>query len=159
MRIWSINPKYLDTMGLVSAWREGLLAKKVLEGKTSGYRNHPQLNRFKEQKDSLLCINTYLYWLYEESLNRGYKFEKNKIGKFDKNLKINVNKKQIEFEFNHLQKKLKLRNPDQYNKNNDIKKIESNNLFNIINKNKLEDWEKGIFENKYIETYKIFKKD
>jgi len=34
MRLWSIHPKYLDSKGLVTLWREGLLAKKVLENKT-----------------------------------------------------------------------------------------------------------------------------
>jgi len=40
MRLWSLHPKYLDSKGLVALWREGLLAKKVLEGRTKGYRNH-----------------------------------------------------------------------------------------------------------------------
>ena len=48
MRLWTIHPKYLDVKGLVALWREGLLAQKVLSGKTKGYRNHPQLIRFKE---------------------------------------------------------------------------------------------------------------
>jgi len=52
MRIWSLHPKYLDTKGLVALWRETLLAKHVLEGKTKGYKNHPQLNRFKEAAGS-----------------------------------------------------------------------------------------------------------
>ncbi len=47
MRIWSLHPKHLDAKGLVALWREALLAKHVLEGKTVGYLNHPQLNRFK----------------------------------------------------------------------------------------------------------------
>ncbi|MBZ4683793.1 MAG: hypothetical protein JG768_1220 [Fusobacteriales bacterium] len=47
MRLWSIHPKYLDTKGLLATWREVLLAKKVLEGNTKGYKNHPQLIRFK----------------------------------------------------------------------------------------------------------------
>jgi len=47
MRLWSLHPKYLDSKGLVALWREGLLAKKVLEGGTKGYRNHPQLERLK----------------------------------------------------------------------------------------------------------------
>jgi len=40
MRLWSIHPKYLDLIGLVALWREGLLAKKVLEGKTKRHKNH-----------------------------------------------------------------------------------------------------------------------
>ena len=41
MRLWSIHPKYLDRIRLVALWREGLLAKRVLEGRTKGYRSHP----------------------------------------------------------------------------------------------------------------------
>lgn len=47
MRIWTIHPKHIDSKGLVALWRETLLAKNVLEGKTKGYKNHPQLYRFK----------------------------------------------------------------------------------------------------------------
>jgi len=60
MRIWSLHPKYLDTKGLVELWRETLLAKHVLEGKTKGYKNHPQLNRFKIYSKPLEAINFYL---------------------------------------------------------------------------------------------------
>jgi len=38
MRLWTIHPKYLDAKGLVALWRETLLAKHVLEGKTPGYK-------------------------------------------------------------------------------------------------------------------------
>ena len=60
MRLWSIHPKYLDSKGLVAVWREGLLARSVLDGKTKGYKNHPQLIRFKNQKEPLLFLDTYL---------------------------------------------------------------------------------------------------
>jgi hypothetical protein len=30
MRLWSLHPKYLDKLGLLGLWREGLLAQKVL---------------------------------------------------------------------------------------------------------------------------------
>jgi hypothetical protein len=46
MRLWSVHPRYLDRQGLTAAWREALLAQKVLTGTTRGYRNHPQLVRF-----------------------------------------------------------------------------------------------------------------
>jgi len=32
MRLWSIQPKYLDGKGVVALWRESLLAQKVLKG-------------------------------------------------------------------------------------------------------------------------------
>ncbi|NMR20414.1 pyrimidine dimer DNA glycosylase/endonuclease V [Cellulomonas fimi] len=47
MRLWSVHPRYLDRQGLTASWREGLLAQKVLAGGTKGYRNHPQLQRFR----------------------------------------------------------------------------------------------------------------
>jgi len=56
MRIWSLHPKYLDSKGLVALWREALLAKHVLEGKTVRYNNHPQLNRFKQAHSPVGCI-------------------------------------------------------------------------------------------------------
>lgn len=46
MRLWSLHPRYLDPAGLTAAWREALLAQKVLTGTTRGYRSHPQLVRF-----------------------------------------------------------------------------------------------------------------
>ena len=47
MRLWSLHPKYLDARGLVALWREALLAQATLAGETKGYRNHPQLERFR----------------------------------------------------------------------------------------------------------------
>jgi hypothetical protein len=68
MRIWSLHPEYLDTKGLVSLWRETLLAKKVLEGKTEGYKNHPQLIRFKKSDNPLKHINQYLMKVNSEPI-------------------------------------------------------------------------------------------
>ena len=51
MRVWSLHPRYLDRQGLTAGWREGLLAQKVLTGTTKGYRNHPQLRRFRAAGD------------------------------------------------------------------------------------------------------------
>lgn len=46
-----MHPRYLDRQGLTAGWREGLLAQKVLTGATKGYRNHPQLRRFRAAGD------------------------------------------------------------------------------------------------------------
>ena len=79
MRIWSLHPKYLDTKALVALWRETLLAKKVLEGKTIGYKNHPQLFRFKKSVVALDAINYYLQFVWIEAENRSYNFNKDKF--------------------------------------------------------------------------------
>jgi len=46
MRLWSTHPSCLDRKGLVALWwGERLLAENILEGKTKGFKNHPQLFR------------------------------------------------------------------------------------------------------------------
>jgi Pyrimidine dimer DNA glycosylase len=60
MRLWSIHPSFWDRQGLVAVWREALLAQKVLQGETKGYRSHPQLQRFRSSGDPLGAIAAYL---------------------------------------------------------------------------------------------------
>jgi pyrimidine dimer DNA glycosylase len=140
MRIWSLHPKYLDAKGLVALWRETLLAKKVLQNKTRRYRNHPQLIRFRKAKNPSAAINRYLYHVYEEAVNRNYSFNKNKIGKIAFALKLPVTRGQIEYEFAHLKKKLKLRDRKKFNEVLQVKKILLHPLFKI-KKGKTEEWE------------------
>ena len=144
MRLWSIHPKYLDKEGLVALWREGLLAKKVLEGKTKGYKNHPQLQRFKEFKNSLLAINSYLYFVWLEAKKRGYNFRKKKIS--SKRIisgEIPVTKGQLNFEFSHLWKKLEKRDKIKLEeiKKEGEKIPQVNPVFYII-EGEIEKWEK-----------------
>ncbi|MDH4286765.1 MAG: pyrimidine dimer DNA glycosylase/endonuclease V, partial [Gallionella sp.] len=67
MRLWSLHPKYLDTQGLVALWREALLAQAVLRGETRGYRNHPQLDRFRSHSAPLAAISLYLKAIHGEA--------------------------------------------------------------------------------------------
>jgi len=142
MRLWSLSPKYLDRLGLLAVWREGLLAKKVLAGKTKGYKNHPQLNRFREQDKPLDYINAYLSEIYQEALNRGYLFNKSKISPLKKKLKnIKVSIGQIEYEFKHLLNKLKIRDKNRYQSLKKSVEIIQHPLFKQV-KGKIEGWEK-----------------
>ncbi|MGZ3693136.1 MAG: pyrimidine dimer DNA glycosylase/endonuclease V [Bdellovibrionota bacterium] len=143
MRLWSIHPKYLDPKGLVALWRETLLAQKVLAGNTKGYKNHPQLLRFREQKDPLRFIGAYLFHVQLEAEKRGYSFDRTKILKIPaKNwkIKIAVNGGQRDFEFVHLKKKLKARAPSFYQKSKTIKKPGLHPLFRGV-AGGVEDWE------------------
>lgn len=140
MRIWSLHPKYMDAKGLVALWRETLLAKHVLEGKTKGYLNHPQLNRFKELKRPLDGINLYLSFIFDEATLRGYQFDKNKFLKPKKIFKMKVNQGQLNFEWQHLLAKLKIRDQILFDKFNKFKKIEPNPLFEAV-KGPIENWE------------------
>jgi hypothetical protein len=140
MRLWSIHPEYLDTKGLVALWREGLLAQKVLLGETRGYKNHPQLDRFKQTSNSLGAIASYLRHVEEEAEKRGYRFNSNKIINKRTRTKILVNSGQIEYEFKHLLRKLKDREPDLYKKIKNVKSIKLHPLFKK-KKGNIEDWE------------------
>ena len=102
MRLWSLHPRMLDQKGLVACWREALLAKAVLECKTKGYKNHPQLNRFKNSENPLISINLYLKFVYIEAKNRGYKFDKTKFIEYPNCEMIRVTRGQVDFEYRHL---------------------------------------------------------
>ncbi len=110
MRIWTVHPKFLDAKGLVALWREALLAKAVLEGKTKGYRRHPQLIRFREHEQPVTAISEYLRIVHKESLNRGYRFDASKIpGKFVRIDCIEETRGQLDYEWTHLLRKLEAR--------------------------------------------------
>ncbi|MBM7558466.1 pyrimidine dimer DNA glycosylase/endonuclease V [Marinitoga litoralis] len=141
MRLWSIHPIYLDVKGLLACWREGLLAKKVLEGKTKGYKNHPQLIRFKNYDYPLKAINAFLYQIYLEAKKRGYNFDGSKIEHIFLEEKIKVTSGQVKYEFEHLLNKLKFRDIELYNKLKDLESIEINEIFEQI-PGDIESWEK-----------------
>lgn len=141
MRLWSIHPEYLDAKGLVALWREALLAKKVLEGKTEGYKNHPQLERFKSSENPLNCINFYLSEVYNESHNRGYLFDKTKIDWSFKTQQLTVTTGQLEYEREHFLKKIATRDMERYNNMILLSKFQPHPLFKVI-KGDIEKWEK-----------------
>ncbi len=140
MRLWSLHPKYLDTKGLLAVWREGLLAKKVLEGNTKGYKNHPQLYRFKNSRDSLLMINSFLSYVWQEADFRNYKFDQSKIDFQLLTNEIKVNDQQVGYEFQHLLRKLKSREISRYDSLKNLEKVEVCPLFQV-QKGEIEEWE------------------
>lgn len=140
MRIWSLHPKYLDAKGLVALWRETLLAKNVLEGNTKGYKNHPQLDRFKKVENPVGAINQYLLEVHNEAKTRNYNFDRSKIDSNFHEIIIPVTKGQQEYEVNHLLKKLQTRDPKKYNELKQIVTFDCHPLFEII-EGEIEDWE------------------
>ena len=140
MRIWSLHPRYLDTKGLVALWRETLLAKKVLEGKTKGYKYHPQLERFRSSRRPLDSINQYLAGVLVEADARNYQFNRKKINWDFRKTTLAVTKGQMEYEEAHLLRKLKGRDPVRFKSFKKLKTAESHPLFKVINGG-VEDWE------------------
>jgi hypothetical protein len=141
MRLWSIHPSYLDAKGLVALWREGLLAQKVLQGNTRGYKNHPQLSRFKNAGNPLSAIADYLRCIHAEADKRDYHFSKNKVVSQETSPKIPVTCGQLVYEFQHLLGKLKKRQPDLYQQLKTVSRIKVHPLFTEVD-GKVEYWEK-----------------
>lgn len=106
MRLWSLHPRHLDAKGIVALWRESLLAQKVLRGKTVAYRHHPQLVRFRETSRPVAAIVAYLREVREEALRRGYNFDASKLARGKPVEQIPVSSGQLDFEIDHLSRKL-----------------------------------------------------
>jgi hypothetical protein len=140
MRLWSIHPKYLDAKGLVALWRETLLAKQVLEGKTKGYKNHPQLHRFQKSPKPLDSINSYLAVIHQEALSRQYKFDQQKVDWDFLPTSLPVTKGQLQYESLHLLNKIKGRDPKKYEELKTLLSFDPHPLFILIDGD-TEDWE------------------
>jgi hypothetical protein len=133
MRLWSIHPKYLDWMGLGAEWREGLLAQAVLEGRTKGWRNHPQLNRFKEHPEPLVAIGFYLHKVSEEAVSRGYSYDVSKIRHPLGNVKkAPITRGQLLYEFRLLYERTKIRTPAWHLKLSEREDPEPHPLFFVV---------------------------
>lgn len=140
MRLWSLHPQHLDAKGLVALWREALLAQKVLLGQTKGYRNHPQLDRFKRQPDPVAAISAYLREVQREAERRGYHFDASKIMRHEEVERIAVTDGQVAYEWAHLEAKLKVRDVAAYEKLREVKKPHLHPLFEMVS-GSVESWE------------------
>ncbi|KQY57249.1 MULTISPECIES: pyrimidine dimer DNA glycosylase/endonuclease V [unclassified Nocardioides] len=115
MRVWSLHPEQLDVKGLVACWRETLLAQKVLRGLTEGYRNHPQLTRFRATDDPVAAVATYLHGIADEADARGYNFDRARVvTEADPALRMPVTEGQVAHEWRHLLAKVALRDPERH---------------------------------------------
>ena len=143
MRLWTLHPQYLDRQGLLAVWREGLLAQAVLLGQTKGYKNHPQLLRFKQHADPASAIACYLEGIYHEACRRSYNFNRAKYTLGDAPARIPAPSGQMEFEIRHLLAKLNKRSPDDYARLKTIQDFLPHPLF-TIHPGPVADWEKGL---------------
>jgi hypothetical protein len=166
VRLWSVHPRYLDRQGLTAGWREGLLAQKVLTGTTRGYRNHPQLRRFRqgpgapgelgELPPGLVvpsvgvaqravhpgtAIVTYLHAVLDEAAARGYTFDRGKVlGAADPALRLDVTDGQLRHEWEHLKTKLAVRSPAVHALWADVVTPDAHPLF-VVLPGPVADWE------------------
>jgi hypothetical protein len=141
MRLWTIHPKHLDAKGLVALWREALLAQKVLQGHTRGYRHHPQLLRFQATRNPPAALASYLAAVHGESVRRGYQFDAGKIGARRFRGKIPETRGQLLYEWKHLKRKFAMRDAERLRASRTVALPEHHPLFRMIS-GEVRDWEK-----------------
>lgn len=132
MRLWTLHPNCLDARGLVALWREALLAQAVLGGKTRGYVHHPQLVRFSDSPSPLASIAAYLRVVQAEATRRNYRFDATKIVADLGAAPIVVTRGQLEYEWQHLVAKLRLRDPAWLEKLDPRSPPEAHPLFKLV---------------------------
>jgi hypothetical protein len=142
MRLWTMHPRYLDPQGLVAAWREALLAQKVLASGTRGYRHHPQLARFQAQSDPQAAIAAFLSGIADEAKARNYKFNIAKISRRRFIGHLPETQGQLLYEWKHLRRKLRARSPQHFRRVQKIKIPDPHPMFQIV-PGEIQPWEKA----------------
>jgi len=132
VRLWTLHPQYLDAQGLVALWREALLAREVLRGRTKGYRHHPQLQRFRSSESPRSAINRYLAVVWAESQSRGYRFDHSKLGRDVSVQRIPVTDGQLQYEWYWLLKKLQRRAPTVHRRHLEVSVPAVHPLFRVV---------------------------
>jgi len=132
MRLWTFHPRFLDVKGLLALWREALLAQKVLQGATRGYKSHPQLVRFKETRAPVRAIGFYLSHVYRESVRRGYRFDASKIADGGRRVTIRETEGQLLHEWRHFLQKLRRRAPALCTDLEDVQRPQAHPIFRIV---------------------------
>lgn len=117
------------------------MARAVLCGATVGYRNHPQLERFRACADPVAAVDTYLYGVWAEAQRRGYRFDASKLGGGDQALRLAVTDGQLTCEAAHLRAKLERRAPDRCGALDGATCVEAHPLFRVV-AGEIENWEK-----------------
>jgi hypothetical protein len=132
VRLWTLHPRYLDSQGLTALWREALLARAVLRGRTRGYRHHPQLLRFQARSNPVALLNAYLAYVHAEAERRGFKFDRGKLAAPRARIRLPETVGQLEYEWCHLQSKLRRRSPALARSFEHIQRPDPHPLFRLV---------------------------
>jgi len=146
MRLWSLHPRYLDWKGLGADWRERLLGQAIILGRTRGWKNHPQMNRFKAHRDPVAAISFYLQEVHREARRRGYNYDYSKIlNPVEEIEPLDLTGGQLRYELALLSERLERRDPEWLSKIQDAYREDPplpHPLFRTV-EGDVEPWEKG----------------
>jgi len=104
----------------------------VLSNRTVGYKHHPQLLRFKASSAPYAHIASYLRGIHAESVRRGYDFDGRKIAPHAKVSRLAVARGQLEYEWQHLERKLPHRDPSRLKQFGSLSGLEPHPHFRVV---------------------------
>ena len=113
----------------------------VLEGKTLGYRNHPQLTRFKQHGEPLTAINSYLYYVWQEAEQRKYRFDQSKLAAASFCAPLPLPVGQLAFEWGHLLGKLQGRDCERFLRAQNVVQPKQHPIFVLVS-GEIAEWER-----------------
>jgi hypothetical protein len=87
------------------------------------------------------CLNAYLRAIYDESVERGYRFDRGKLGRGFTRRRIPATTGQLAYEWAHLKHKLKSRNAQRYRAIADIRRPLAHPLL-VIRAGPVQSWER-----------------
>ena len=110
-------------------------------GGTRGYRNHPQLERFRATTSPSTSIGDYLHHVADEADRRGYRFDRSKLGPRPAATRLEVTTGQVAFEREHLKRKLDTRDAERSSALPEAHAIQSHPMFTIVD-GPISEWER-----------------
>jgi hypothetical protein len=126
----------------VALWREALLAREVIRGRTNGYRLHPQLQRFRQCPLPRSAINGYLAAIHEEARARRYRFDRSKLCRVSSGQSIIATDGQMQYEWSWLLGKLCWRSPVIYRLHLEVSRPAAHPIFQVV-PGPVADWERA----------------
>ena len=113
LRLWTVDPSFLDLKGILAQWNESLIIRKVLRGETKGWKKHPAVRDVLLycSKNSIDFLNNYIEKIYEEGRKRKINFKEKYLEKHQKTLG-EVPEKKVISDYRILREKLLKRNPN-----------------------------------------------
>ncbi len=111
---------------------------------TKGYRNHPQLERFRALASPQNAIALYLRSVQQEADTRGYRFDASKIQPVkNTDVMLSVTNGQLEYEWEHLLRKLEQRSPENYAQAQRVERPQLHPMFTLTT-GPIADWERPL---------------
>ncbi|MEM0438429.1 MAG: pyrimidine dimer DNA glycosylase/endonuclease V [Sulfolobales archaeon] len=135
MILWSVHPKHIDHARLNILWRSALLAREIIEGRVREYRGNISLYRFMAHPEKVKAINTYIYYIWLEARERGYRYAVDEVLKkdlIDTEIKIPITSGQLALEIWRLLSRIARSNPKWISKLTLAPCFEANPVFKVV---------------------------